>query len=168
MTAVNFRNKIQSMGDEDYFGNAFLQVHADMPIEKLNKPITATAIAETASAVTDATSSIFEGRVRSTIAAINEASDVSKIDMKGMRLASDLAIWNWSDLNLSKATLGLGLGAAGWARQVSQNANSFTGCIVHTKRENPKRWDVTIQLPMAVMQRLGTDTSFRNFVEWSN
>ena len=107
---------------------------------------------------------MFEPKVRSTIAAINRASDVSRVAMHGIRLASDLAIWNWADLNLEQAKLGLGLGAPGFGRQVSTSVDTFIGCIVHTQREEAGSWDVTVQLPLPTMQNLRSDVGFMNFV----
>jgi hypothetical protein len=167
-TTVNLRQSIESI-DEDYFGNATLQVFANQPLEKLALPISVASIEDAARSIAQATTTdslMFEPNARSTIAAINTASDVSKVAMHGIRLASDLAIWNWADLNLEEANLGLGLGAPGFGRQVSSSVDTFIGCIVHTKREEAGAWDVTVQLPLQTMQHLRADVGFMNFVRF--
>ena len=164
-TAVDFRQRIDAI-EQDYFGNAVLQVFASQPIEKLALPISIPSIEEAARSIMEATGTIFDGKVRSTIAAINEASDVSKVAMNGMRLSSDLAILDWASINLEEANLGLGLGAPGFGRQISSGVDTFTGCIVHTKREEAASWDVTVQLSLPTMQRLRADVGFMNFVRF--
>lgn len=164
VTPVNFRKRLDSPIDATYFGNAILDSFATQPIQALSVPLTPQGIEDAARAVTVATSSMFEGKVRSTIAAISEADDVTKVQMKGIRLANDVAIWSWADLDLEKATLGLELGAAGWARQMGQSVDTFVGCIVHTKREQAGLWDVMVQLPLETVQRLRLDPGFMRFV----
>lgn len=128
-------------------------------------PIDASGIARTAQAIMRANTSAFEGRVRSTIAAINESTNIAEVETKGMLLSSDLAIMNWADLDLKKATLNLGLGEPDWARQVSTSLDSFLGCIVHNKREEVGLWDVMVQIPVPTMQRLREDPGFMAFVK---
>lgn len=162
---VNLRNTMDSPIDATYFGNALLEVFATEPIHKLAMPIDASGIERAARAIMKAESSAFEGRVRSTIAAINEAANIAEVGVKGMLLSSDLAIMNWVDLDLKKATLNLGLGGPDWARQIGTSVDTFMGCIMHTKREEEGLWDVMVQLPLPTMQRLREDPGFMEFVK---
>jgi hypothetical protein len=161
---INLRNATDSPIDATYFGNALLELFVTEPIHKLAMPIDVSGIERAARAIVTANTA-FEGRVRSTIAAVNEAPNVAEVEMKGMLLSSDLAIMNWSDLDLKKATLNLGLGEPGWVRQMSARLDTFLGCIIHTKRKEEGLWDVMVQIPVPTMLRLREDPGFMAFVK---
>ena len=161
---VGFRNKIEKPIDSTYFGNTVVQVSVTEPIHKLSMRLEPTNIEKTAQAIRRVTSTVDERHVQSTIANINESADISKVMIKGMVVASDLAITSWVDLALKGSTLSLGLGEPAWARQISKSMDTFVGCVVHNKREGEGLWDVMVQLPHSTMCRLKEDPGFMGYV----
>lgn len=160
---ISIRKRLEPGLDGSYYGNCDVFSYTQSTISRLSVPLDIIEISNTALSVRRGFSSLTEARVRSAIAIINECEDVRSVNHPCIDSRSDVFMTNWTDIPVREdTTLGMGIGAALWARKLSSEHSNYDCVLLPLSGDHA--WEVMVSLPEPEMKRLLEDPGLERFL----